>query len=285
MRSRQLGMSPAKIAMAVAVTMEAIAGTGSMKKVTGTSRAVAMVAVRPGTAPTNRPNAADARMTHKTYGSKTCARACARTDPVTLERPLLEQPPRERDAQQFVEGKMDRQRAHHADGGSHTPRAPEDPYPEGEQCDADDMEAELVGGEDVEDETGEHANHAQERPATQNPIRQRDPGRALAHARDDQKYAADSEPAGDHAGEPRRAEPLTRHCRKPLDVPEDRCSERDQRRAGQRVTDLYLASPTALSAAPRFLSDSSMNFAVPAGSAHTTPKPRLAMKSLYSFES
>src|SRR5438309_2137747 len=70
MRSRQLGMSPAKIAIAVAVTMEAMAGTGGMKKVTGTSSAVAMVAVRPlgkghpGTAVprarVNQPRAADA---------------------------------------------------------------------------------------------------------------------------------------------------------------------------------------------------------------------------------
>src|SRR5687767_2471075 len=122
MRSRQLGISPAKIAIAVAVTMEAIAGTGSMKKVTGTSRAVAMVAVRPGTAPTNRPKAADARMTHKTYGSKTCASACRRTEAVTLERPLLEQPPGERDAQQLVEGEMDCHRADHGDHRRHTPR-------------------------------------------------------------------------------------------------------------------------------------------------------------------
>ena len=56
MRRKQLGMSPAKIAIAVAVTIEAIAGTGGMKKVTGTSSAVAIVAVRPGTAPTKRPN-------------------------------------------------------------------------------------------------------------------------------------------------------------------------------------------------------------------------------------
>jgi len=56
-------MSPAKIAIAVAVTIDAIAGTGGMKKVTGTSSAVAIVAVRPGTAPTKRPKAADARMT------------------------------------------------------------------------------------------------------------------------------------------------------------------------------------------------------------------------------
>ncbi len=49
-------MSPEKMAMAVAVTMHAMAGIGGMKKVTGTSSAVAMVAVSPGTAPTNRPN-------------------------------------------------------------------------------------------------------------------------------------------------------------------------------------------------------------------------------------
>jgi len=68
-------MSPAKIAIAVAVTIDAIAGTGGMKKVTGTRSAVAIVAVRPGTAPTKRPKAADARMTQSTYGSKTSAKA------------------------------------------------------------------------------------------------------------------------------------------------------------------------------------------------------------------
>src|SRR6476659_786568 len=56
MRNRQPGMSPEKIAIAVAVTIAAIAGIGAMKKVTGTSSAVAIVAVSPGTAPTNRPN-------------------------------------------------------------------------------------------------------------------------------------------------------------------------------------------------------------------------------------
>ena len=48
-------MSPEKIAIAVAVTIAAMAGTGGMKKVTGTSSATAMVALRPGTAPTNSP--------------------------------------------------------------------------------------------------------------------------------------------------------------------------------------------------------------------------------------
>ena len=47
MRSSAPGMSPEKIAIAVAVTIAAIAGIGGMKKVTGTSSAVAIVAVRP----------------------------------------------------------------------------------------------------------------------------------------------------------------------------------------------------------------------------------------------
>ena len=59
-------MSPEKIAIAVAVTMAATAGTAGMKNVTGTSRATAMVALRPGTAPTNSPYIADARMTPST---------------------------------------------------------------------------------------------------------------------------------------------------------------------------------------------------------------------------
>jgi hypothetical protein len=59
-------MSPEKMAIAVAVTIAATAGTGGMKKVTGTSSAVAMVAVRPGTAPTNRPYSDEKKMTART---------------------------------------------------------------------------------------------------------------------------------------------------------------------------------------------------------------------------
>src|SRR5512143_481943 len=66
MRSSAPGMSPAKIAIAVQVTIAATAGTGGMKNVTGTSSAVAIVAVSPGTAPTNSPNSDDARMIHST---------------------------------------------------------------------------------------------------------------------------------------------------------------------------------------------------------------------------
>lgn len=56
-------MSEAKIAIAAVVTMAAMAGTGSMKKVIGTSIAVAIVADRPGTAPTKRPKAEQASIT------------------------------------------------------------------------------------------------------------------------------------------------------------------------------------------------------------------------------
>lgn len=112
-------MSPAKIAMAVAVTMDAIAGTGSMKKVTGTSRAVAMVADRPGMAPTNIPKQAEPRMTASTCGWKTSSRAWAKTiiaptSPLETENACG----RERNEKQSAEGFLD----HH--GGRQAPRGP-----------------------------------------------------------------------------------------------------------------------------------------------------------------
>jgi hypothetical protein len=70
-------MSPEKIAIAVAVTIAAIAGIGSMKNVMGTSSAVAMVAVSPGTAPTKRPNSDAASITKMLYGWNTSATACS----------------------------------------------------------------------------------------------------------------------------------------------------------------------------------------------------------------
>ena len=48
-------MSPAKMAMADMLTMETRAGRGSMKKVNGTSREAASVALKPGIEPTKRP--------------------------------------------------------------------------------------------------------------------------------------------------------------------------------------------------------------------------------------
>ena len=66
MRNNAPGMSPEKIAIAVAVTIAATAGTGAMKKVIGTNNAVAMVAVNPGIQPTNNPNRAEQKITSST---------------------------------------------------------------------------------------------------------------------------------------------------------------------------------------------------------------------------
>jgi hypothetical protein len=52
-----------------------------MKKVTGTSSAVAMVAVRPGTAPTNRPNSEASTIAIMVPGSNTIAKAWSRAAP------------------------------------------------------------------------------------------------------------------------------------------------------------------------------------------------------------
>ncbi len=110
-------MSPEKIAIAVAVTMAAIAGIGAMKKVTGTSSAVAIVAVNPGTAPTKSPNSEAASITTMLYGSSTSEKACAQ-GPLIASCPLyasspqdgLQQSPRQRNPEQLVERGMDDQR-------------------------------------------------------------------------------------------------------------------------------------------------------------------------------
>ena len=72
-------MSPAKIAIAAVVTITASAGTGAMKNVTGTSSAIAIAAVRPGIAPTKRPNSDDAMIRKITYGSASSFSAARRT--------------------------------------------------------------------------------------------------------------------------------------------------------------------------------------------------------------
>src|SRR6185436_6428171 len=272
MRRKQLGMSPAKIAIAVAVTIEAIAGTGGMKNVTGTSRAVAMVAVSPGTAPTNSPNIAEPRITHSTYGSSTSLNASKSI--------ALEDSPRQGNAQQLVERQVDH------DGGDgrrrqrEAPRSTEHAYPHDGDQQRGEVEAQPVCGQHVEEEPAEHRGHRKARPRAAQPARKRDPRTALAQAGGDQPDPAQAQSGGHQPREPRRAELLARHRRESLDVPEDRRGERDQRRAGERIMELYLASPTAFSAPPRLASEAAMNFAVSCGSAQITPKPRLAMKSL-----
>src|SRR6188768_2936100 len=132
MRSRHPGMSPEKIAIAVAVTMAAIAGIGAMKKVTGTSSAVAIVAVSPGTAPTNRPNSDAPIITKMLYGSNTIEKACAQA-PLMASTPLSPRPPcqhapGQRHLQQLVERVMDQQRHHDRHRNGHDPADPQHPH-------------------------------------------------------------------------------------------------------------------------------------------------------------
>src|SRR5262245_61760958 len=108
MRIRQPGMSPEKIAIAVAVTIDAIAGTGGMKNVTGTSSAVAIVAVSPGTAPTKSPNSAETKITAIVYGSNTSANAVRRSCMSPCE--AFQHAPGQRHAQQLVEQEVDHER-------------------------------------------------------------------------------------------------------------------------------------------------------------------------------
>src|SRR3970282_1554602 len=268
MRNRQLGMSPAKIAIAVAVTMDAIAGTGGMKKVTGTSSAVAMVAVRPGTAPPDRQYAADARITHSTYGSNTSANACERTVPLISEGPALEQTPGERHAQRLVERQMDRQHGNQSYGEREAPRHAQRAHPVRQHHESDDVKPDALGEQDIEHQAGEHCNNCRPRLRPVDSRGRHEPRSARARSRDYEHQAADAQTGGDQAGKQRRSELLARHRREPLDVPEDDRSERGQCRARTRAVDLFLASPTALSAAPRLASEAAMNFAVPPGSAH-----------------
>src|SRR6266571_1449638 len=90
----------------------------------------------------------------------------------------------------------------------------------------------------------------------------REERRVLTQAGANEKRAADCETDGDQPGKPRRTEFLARHGGKPLDMPEDERGECDQRRAGQRIVDFYLASPTALSAAPCLASEAAMYLAL-----------------------
>ena len=124
MRSSAPGMSPEKIAIAVAVTIDATAGTGGMKKVTGTSSAVAIVAVSPGMQPTNRPYTAEAAITVEHVRVEDELERL-QVD-VHAGRPFVDEvelvedgqhAPGQRDAQQLVEHEVDEE--HRADRHRH----------------------------------------------------------------------------------------------------------------------------------------------------------------------
>src|SRR5205085_8711696 len=148
MRSRQLGISPAKIAIAVAVTMAAIAGTGAMKNVTGTSSAVAIVAVNPGTAPTNKPNSEAPSMTTMLYGSNTIANACDQAGLMMSSLPgkRLQHAPRQGHLEQLIKAVMNAQRQDDRKRQYQHQAHAQDPHQCGEINRAGDDEAETIDG-------------------------------------------------------------------------------------------------------------------------------------------
>src|SRR5215213_4027369 len=120
MRSSVPGMSPAKIAMAERVTIAPTAGTGSMKNVTGTSSAIAIVAVRPGMAPNTSPNKAAMRIVTSTAGWKTRPKAV----PIALmaaSRSWPQEAEGQGHAQKPHEGLLDQQRREDRHGGRDPP--------------------------------------------------------------------------------------------------------------------------------------------------------------------
>jgi hypothetical protein len=120
-------MSPAKIAMAAQVTMAPTAGIGSMKKVTGTSSAIAMVAVRPGTAPTNMPNMAAKKTVSRTSHWKTSSKACSSAFIASPPADGSENAPGKRHVEQAAEDVEDAERGDPGDDDAHDPADIEQP--------------------------------------------------------------------------------------------------------------------------------------------------------------
>src|SRR5512144_317794 len=188
MRIRQPGMSPEKIAIAVAVTIAAIAGIGAMKNVTGTSSAVAIVAVSPGTAPTNRPNSDAPAITTIVYGSSTIENACAHAGLIEASEgfPLpgdrLQHAPRQRNAQQLVENVMDRE--HEDARDRHDVARPHAEHGEhgGEIHGGRHDEAEPVDEQDVEDVDAERDDEREHAPRDARPGLEAHPMHVLARA-------------------------------------------------------------------------------------------------------
>src|SRR5437764_12480903 len=84
-----------------------------MKNVTGTSKAVAIVAVNPGTAPTKSPKSDARTITIRLYGSSTRAKACNQASLIAISRRAARSPcelaqhtPWQRHLEQLVKAEM-----------------------------------------------------------------------------------------------------------------------------------------------------------------------------------
>src|ERR1700682_6053991 len=262
MRIRQPGISPEKIAIAVAVTMAAMAGIGAMKNVTGTSNAVAMVAVSPGTAPTNRPKSEARTMTRRLYGSNTSTNACIQASLIAIPRggprsprEPLQQAPWQRHPEHFVKAVMNDQRDHQ--------RQRKDPS----RPDAEDgeqrrkinrpgrNEPEQVDQKDVENIDTDDQHEREDVPRRAHPWlgaypwRFADAAAASSKPGEDQDKRAGSQGDRDEPRKQRRADFLPGYVGKALDVNENGHAEQQQQRTPDGVVDFHAKSAAGI--APR----------------------------------
>src|SRR5450759_1883950 len=255
MRIRQPGISPEKIAIAVAVTIAAIAGIGAMKNVTGTSNAVAMVAVSPGTAPTKSPKSDATTMTRRLYGSNTSANACAQALLIAIpgRQPCSpceprQQTPWQRHPEQLVKAVVNDQ------GNDQRERKdPSRPNPEcgeegGEIKHPRRDESQFVDQKNVEDVDAANEHERDNVPRRVHPWLGAYPRCLLTAASASRKAAGNQgERAGcqtdrDEPGKQRRANVLARYVGKALDVNENGHAEKQQQRTPDGVVDFHTQS-------------------------------------------
>src|SRR5688500_16115720 len=216
MRRSVAGMSPAKMAIAEQATIAPTAGTGSMKKVTGTRSAIAIVAVRPGIAPTNSPKIDAPRIVTMTSHWKTSPKACSIAF-IASPPHRCEQPPRQGHVELIheevmdCEGYRDRQ-----DDGDQPADAEQAEHDEEDRHHRQD-EAERVRRQDVEQDRGDGDDDVAQAVALARPVGPGDCRAAVVNAGGDQQDAAARQAGGNQCREDGRAILLARDVRKPCD--------------------------------------------------------------------
>src|SRR5690606_10655374 len=185
------------MAMAAVVMIAAMAAVGSMAKVMGTSRATAMVAERPGMAPTETPNTAAMRITSSVWKMRTSRMTSSSSFmAVTSE---AQRADGQRYLEQVTEGQTDYRGGGDADGEGrqHADAALKQQHQHDQQHHGGCAEnlAEVDVGQHQQDRQ-DHGEAGQLQCTAGQPA-----GEQLAHAADGQQQAAGGHAQGDQRGE------------------------------------------------------------------------------------
>src|SRR5262245_49317921 len=226
-------MSPAKIAIAVAATMAPSAGIGAMKNVMGTSSAVAMVAVRPGIAPTKMPKADDAKITHRTNGSKTSLTAATITS-MRASQDCVQPAARQRHTQHGGKKPMDGDRRHNRGQHRRNESNAQPNEQRQQEYKRDRYEAHRFGGEKIEKQQSQSHQETCHSPWISRPRREFKPWRASAPRSKsiaDEHSATQDQADAENAWKQRWAELLAREVGKSQCQRYHRKREHDEREA------------------------------------------------------